>query len=69
MKRKAAKEAKGLSDDQLLEKSMEDDQKRDNMRVALAHRMKMDLLQVCWNTKIHEFYMYPTPNFMNFDIS
>ena len=47
MKRKAAKEAKGLSDDQLLEKSMEDDQKRDNMRVALAHRMKMDLLQVC----------------------
>lgn len=35
----------GLSDEQLAEKSQDEEQRRDQMRMALAHRMKMDLLQ------------------------
>jgi hypothetical protein len=44
LRRKAAKEDKGLSDEEIMEKQASDDSKRGAMRMALAHRMKIDLL-------------------------
>ena len=42
-----------------------------NMLNAHAAAVQVTQHQILWilhvpNTKIHEFYMYPTPNFMNF---
>ena len=44
LRRRAAREEKGLSEEEVLDKHKDDDSKRSAMRQALAHRMKMDLL-------------------------
>lgn len=44
LRKRRAREEKGLSDEAIAEKQMEDESKRSVMRHALAHRMKMDLL-------------------------
>jgi len=44
LKRRAARQEKGMSDEELREKKDDEESKRAAMRQALAHRMKMDML-------------------------